>query len=74
MLDEKVSEPRQRVSPKDCKKCEPWIDRKQSYKDADCRRYRAKIVQSARARVGVALEIMKPKLREGGRPFRHAVR
>src|SRR5262245_19054430 len=73
VLDEKVAEPRQRIGTKDSKKSEPWIERQQTGDDANSRDRRAKIVKSSLSGVRVAVEIVKPKLREGGRPLGHAV-
>jgi hypothetical protein len=64
-LDDRMAQPRERIGAGDSRNRKPRIKRNQSTKDPDTSGYGADIMQGSRSRMRVALEIMKPKLREG---------
>ena len=64
-LDDRMAQPRERIRAEDSKNRNPWIERNESTNDPDTSGYGADIVQGSRSGMRVALEIMKPELREG---------
>ena len=64
-LDDRMAQPRERIRADDSGNRRPGIERNESTSDPDTSGHGADIVQGSRSGMRVALEIMKPKLREG---------